>query len=571
MNISEFKKSQTAPYAVLAVILLISIVPYFWGLGKPDIQDVDESTYAEIAREMVVSGDWISPTYNGNPFDQHPPLVAWLMAASIKLFGATPFAARLPNALLALAGLFITFSIGKRIADRETGIAAALALVTAPAYHLMVRDARLDMALMVFIALSLWGIVSYLYEPKKYYLVLAYVGSALAFLTKGPIGLVIPILVTGVFIIMTRRWNLILRLGLPWGLVLIAAILVPWYWAMYRAHGSHYLYVLFIVQNFERFGTANHAMKTDPFFFVHTLLWMILPWVVALFWQLARQFPALRRARFDLNRLSPLSPAPGFVTIWLIAPIILMSFSRTKLPQYIFFVLPAAALITGRFLKDYIGAAMTERGRRGFSIYTFVLILILSALIVVIVALMFPIQQTPWAVLLGVVLAALIALGLFSLIGKSRVLLISTLCLTMGLVHVLIILHMSPAMLTYQPYKGFAADLTRMSITDKDIYFVGKNIRASFLFYSTRHAIFVEEVDSPVLREATEGGRSIHIITPKDAEPKLEEAGYSVEVLSTRDYYHTSLPTKKFLFARTRDEAAYPLILGRLTRDGGPR
>lgn len=303
MSISESKKSPSAPYALLAVILLISIVPYFWGLGKPDIQDVDESTYAEIAREMVVSGDWISPTLNGKPFDQHPPLVPWIMAASIKLFGATPLAARLPNALLALAGLLITYSIGKRIADKETGIAAALALVTAPAYHLMVRDARLDMALMVFIAFSLWGIVSYLYEPKKYYLVLAYLGSALAFLTKGPIGLIIPILVTGVFIIMTRRWNLILRLGLPWGLALVAAILLPWYLAMYRAHGSHYLYVLFIVQNFDRFGATNHAMKTDPFFFVHTFLWMFLPWVVALFWQLARGFLELRRGHFDLNRL----------------------------------------------------------------------------------------------------------------------------------------------------------------------------------------------------------------------------------------------------------------------------
>ncbi|MBN2223641.1 MAG: glycosyltransferase family 39 protein [Deltaproteobacteria bacterium] len=566
MSISGPKKTSTAPYALLAVILLISIVPYFWGLGKADIQDVDESTYAEIAREMVASGNWISPTLNGVPFDQHPPLVTWLMAASIKLFGATPLAARLPNALLALAGLLIIYAIGKRIADKETGIAAALALVTTPAYHLMVRDARLDMALMVFIAFSLWGIISYLYEPKKYYLVLAYLASALAFLTKGPIGLVIPILVTGVFIIMTRRWNLILRLGLPWGLALVAVILFPWYWAMYRAHGSHYLYVLFIVQNFDRFGTTNHAMKTDPFYYVHTFLWMILPWVVALFWQLVRGFPAFRRARFDLNRLSPAGPAPGFMTIWLIAPIVLMSFSKTKLPQYIFFVLPAAAFIVGKFLKDYVSEAMSDRAQRGFSIYTFVLILILSAIAVVIVTVMFPIGQPAWNVLLGIVLVGLIALGLFSLIGKKRALLISALCLLIGLAHLTIMLHVSPAMLAYQPYKEFAADLTRMNISDQDIYFVGKNIRSSFPFYSARHALFVQEVDSPTLLEETNGGRSIYIITPEDMKPKIEEAGYSVEVLSTRDYYHTSLPTKKFLLAKTRTDAGFPLILARLSR-----
>jgi 4-amino-4-deoxy-L-arabinose transferase-like glycosyltransferase len=567
VSTSTTKKYLGAPHILLFIILLISIVPYFWGLGKADIQDVDESTYAEIAREMVVSGDWISPTLGGKPFDQHPPLVTWMMAASIKLFGVTPLAARLPNALLALAGLLITYSIAKRISGRQTGIASALALVTAPAYHLMVRDARLDMALMVFIAFSLWGIISYLYEPKKYYLVLAYVAAALAFLTKGPIGLVIPMLVTGVFIIMTRRWNLILRLGLPWGLALIAVILLPWYWAMYRAHGSHYLYVLFIVQNFERFGTVNHAMKTDPFYYFHTFLWMFLPWVVALFWQLVRDFPALRRARFDLNRISPESPAPGFMAIWLIAPIVLMSFSKTKLPQYIFFVLPAAAVIAGQFLKDYVNAVIPERGRRAFSTYTLVLILLMAATLILIGTLMFPIESPILNVVPAAFLIGFFVLGLFSFIKGKRALLVSAFCLILGMTNLLIVLHVSPSLLDYQPYKGFAADLTQMGITDNKIYFVGKNIRSSFLFYSERSAEFVEEVDSPVLHDATDDGRAIYIITPQDVMPQLEEAGYTVEVLSTRNYFHTSLPTAKFLLAKTRPDAAFPIILARLTRE----
>ncbi len=569
MKISGSEKSLGRHYLLLAVILLFSLVPYFWGLGKADIQDVDEAAYGEIAREMVVSGDWISPTLNGQPFDQHPPLVPWIMALSIKLLGATPLAVRLPNALLALVGLWLTYSIGRRVAGKEAGIMAALALVTAPAYHLMVRDARLDMALMVFIALSIWGVVSYLYEPKKYYLVLAYIGAALAFLTKGPIGLVIPLLVVGVFIIMTRRWNLIVRLGLPWGLVVIAVILLPWYWAMYRAHGSDYLYVLFIIQNFKRFATTNYAGKSDPFFYLHTFAWMFLPWIVALFWQLVRRFPALRRARFDLNRMSPQEPAPGLMTIWLVAPIILMSFSQTKLPQYIFFVLPAAAVIAGMFLKDYIDGVISERGRRGFSVYIFILTVILAASIAMIVTLMFPIPQTVWNLILGAVLFVLLAIGLYCLISKKRPALIAALCLTVGLVHLLVTVHLSPAMLVYQPYKGFASDLSKAGVTDDDIYFVGKNFKSSFLFYSGRHAVTVPGQDYSLLADATRGGKPAYIIAPEDSIPSLEGAGYSVELLSTRNFYHTSLPTKKFMFAKTRANAAYPMILGRVTKIGG--
>jgi 4-amino-4-deoxy-L-arabinose transferase-like glycosyltransferase len=558
--------SVTRTYLLLAAILVVSIVPYFWGLGKADIQDVDEAAYGEIAREMVASGDWVSPTLNGKPFDQHPPLGPWMMALSIKLFGATPLAVRLPNALLALVGLLITFSIGRRIAGREAGILAALALVTAPAYHLMVRDARLDMALMVFISLALWGVFSYLYEPRKYYLVLGYIGAALAFLTKGPIGLVVPLLVVGVFIILSRRWSLILRLGLPWGLALIAVMLIPWYWAMYRAHGSHYIYVLFIEQNFKRFATTNYAGKSDPFFYVHTFAWMFLPWFVAMIWQIARRFPALRRARFDIDRMSPKEPAPGLMTIWLIAPIVLMSFSQTKLPQYVFFVLPAAAVIAGVFLKDYIGGIISERGRRGFSVYTFALTLILLSAVVVVVTLMFPIPQLSWAIILGLVLVSLLGAALFSLIARKRASLVAVLCLTVGLVHLLITVHLSPAMLVYQPYKGFAEDLSAASVPDRDIYFVGKNVMSSFLFYSGRHAVTVHGQDYSALDEATRDGESVYIIAPEDVVPQLEEAGYSVEVLSTRQYFHTSLPTKKFLFAKTRAAAARPLILARLTR-----
>jgi 4-amino-4-deoxy-L-arabinose transferase-like glycosyltransferase len=410
--------------------------------------------------------------------------------------------------------------------------------------------------------------VSYLYEPKKHYLLLGYIGAALAFLTKGPIGLVIPLLVVGVFIIMTRRWTLIMRLGLPWGLVIIAAILLPWYWAMYRAHGSHYLYVLFIVQNFKRFATTNYAGKSDPFFYFHTFAWMFLPWIVALCWQLARRFPALRRARFDINRMSAREPAPGLMTIWLVAPIILMSFSQTKLPQYIFFVLPAAAVIAGTFLKDYIDGAVGERGLRGFSIYTTVLTVMLAASVVMIVTLMFPIPQAVWNVVLGAVLIVLLATGIYSLAAKKRPALVAVLCLTVGLVHLLITVHLSPAMLVYQPYKGFAADLSKAGVTDGDIYFVGKNYKSSFLFYSGRHGATVPGQDYSLLADATRDGKPAYIIAPKDSLPPLEAAGYSVELLSTRDYYHTSLPTKKFMFARTRANAARPMILGRVTKRG---
>ncbi len=568
MHTSSPDKRLVSPYPLLVLVLLVSIIPYFWGLGKADIQDVDEAAYAEIAHEMVLSGNWIDPTLDGAPFDQHPPLGVWLMAASEKLGGVKPIAARLPNALLALVGLFLTYLIGKRIVGKEVGIAAALTLVTAPAYHLMVRDSRLDMTLLVFITVAMYGIISHLYEPKKYYLVIAYIGAALAFLTKGPIGLVVPMLVVGVFILMTQRWNLIWKLGLPWGILIVALVLFPWYWAMYKAHGSQYLYTLFVVQNFKRFATTNYAGKSDPFFYFHTFLWLFLPWVVAMVWMLARDFSAFRKARFSLNKIDPGDPAPGFVTIWLIAPIVLMSFSRTKLPQYVFFVLPAAALIAGRFITKYLGGEVSERGARGFSIYTFILTLILCAGILLIVTLMFPLDGIIQYVIVGAALAGLCVLGLVSLMRKARAGLLAALALTVGLVHLLIVLHISPSMLVYQPYKGFAADLQRVNVTDKVVYFVGKNYMSSFLFYSGRHAVKVPLTDLSDFERATKSGGAAYVIAPKVNVDTLEKAGYTVEIVSTRGYFHTSLPTGKFFFKKTREKTITPMVLARVTRAG---
>jgi 4-amino-4-deoxy-L-arabinose transferase-like glycosyltransferase len=523
---------------------------------------------------MIVSGNWVDPTLNGIPYDQKPPLVLWLMAASMKVVGVTPFGARLPNAILSLVGVWLTYLIGKRIAGRETGIVAGLALVTAPAYHLMVRYALMDMALLVFIAAAMYGIIGYLYEAKKYYLVITYVAGSLAFLTKGPIGVVIPMLVVGVYIVMTRRWNLIWKLGLPWGIFLIAAIVLPWYWAIYQAHGGQRLYTLFIATNFERFATTYYTRsgKTSPFYYVHVFLWAFLPWVVAMIGMMVNDFGRFRRARFDLNRISRGDPVPGLVTIWALAPIVLMSFSKSKLPQYIFFVLPAAAIIAGRYIKDYLDGSLPKRREKLFSISTAILTVVLAGL-VVFVTIMFPFDRIISYIVLYTALVGLCALGLISLIKKRRAYLITALALMVGLLHLLFVLFLSPSALRYQPYKGFVADLKDADVPDKIVYFVGKKYTPSFLFYSDRKAVFVEGADLSPLEEATSAGDAAYVICPQETLPTLFDAGFSVEIVSVRDCTKKaaiSVVHKKFLLRETRKDTIMPMVLARITKFGGP-
>ncbi|MBA2252677.1 MAG: phospholipid carrier-dependent glycosyltransferase, partial [Nitrospirales bacterium] len=226
------------------LLLATAILLLFLNLGKLGLTDRDEGSNAEVAREMVESGDWITPTLNGELRFEKPVFVYWLMSAAYRILGVSEVAARVPSAvcmaaLILLQHWFLTTTRGAFI-----GLVGGLMLLLNIEMVAIGRMALTDSAFIFFTTASLYGFWLGLHGEGKqrHAFWLFYVGMAIGMLTKGPIGVVVPLLGGIPYLIVTHRWKQFGRRGFPMvGLLIFALITFPWYGAMLWIHGSSYL------------------------------------------------------------------------------------------------------------------------------------------------------------------------------------------------------------------------------------------------------------------------------------------------------------------------------------------
>jgi len=190
----------------LGVIFFVGLVLFFLGNGDLWITDPVESNYALTAKEMLLSGDYLSPRIYGSYWYDKPVFFYWELIAAFKLFGVNEFAARFFPALFGMAGLFITYFFAKRMYDAKTGFVSAIILATSLEYWLLSKTIITDMTLFVFSnAILIFFYLAYTGEKKTYYY-LCYVFAALAVLTKGPIGILLPGFILVLFILWKRQF-----------------------------------------------------------------------------------------------------------------------------------------------------------------------------------------------------------------------------------------------------------------------------------------------------------------------------------------------------------------------------
>src|SRR5256712_8445144 len=226
-----------------ALLLVLCALLFFLGLGTLGLTDRDEGSNAEAAREMVQSGDWLTPTLNGTPRFAKPILVYWLIACSYLVFGVSEFAARLPSALFGTLLVLMQYAFATRLLGPTVGFRAALMLLLNFEVLAIGRMVLTDMVLVFLTTLSIFSFFLAMEgegRAKRWYWGF-YVGMALATLTKGPVGVLVPLLAVIPYLLLTRRW----RGGVPEfrlltrtaGFLLNAA---PWLAAMFLLHGAGY-------------------------------------------------------------------------------------------------------------------------------------------------------------------------------------------------------------------------------------------------------------------------------------------------------------------------------------------
>jgi len=321
---------------LLAAFLLLGAVAVFEparsGLAEPD-----ETRYAEIPREMLAARDLVVPRLNGLPYFEKPPMLYWANAASFRLFGQTPWAARLPTRLAGLGtALLVVWAAGAGGRRRE-GLAAGILLLASPIGFLMARTNLTDGLLTLFLTATLLLARAAILRREaggRWAALAAAAGAAAAaaFLTKGLIAVALPGLVLLVWTAATGRWRSLAALAVSPAPLVFVALAAPWFVLVERRHPG-FLEFFFVHEHFQRFATGAAKRAGPVYYFAPVLALGFLPGLAFL---VAAFGKAWRRASDGF-----------FFVVWFAVVFAFFSASQSKLPPYIFPALPAAAILAG--------------------------------------------------------------------------------------------------------------------------------------------------------------------------------------------------------------------------------
>jgi len=323
---------------------LIYAVVWFAALDVRKLQHPDEGRYAEIAREMVVTGDWVTPRLDGVKYFEKPPLQYWLTAAAFSVFGFDEWSARLAPAVGTILGLLAIGYAGARIASPAVGAYAALAfggmLWPIGIGHIVTLDALLTASLAAALAAFLIAQASVDdARAERRFMLLAWAAIALGTLVKGPIAIAIPGGALALYSLATGDFAVWRRLHLTSGLVVLVALSAPWFIAVSREN-PEFARFFFVHEHIDRFLTSEHRRTGPIWYFVPLLLAGLIPWTGIFLWNARstwRDAPRTDRG-FSWSR---------FCLAWVVFVFCFFSVSGSKLPSYILPLFPAAALCIG--------------------------------------------------------------------------------------------------------------------------------------------------------------------------------------------------------------------------------
>lgn len=327
------------------VLFVFSAWILFANLGGAALFEPDEGRNAEIAREIVILKDWITPHYDFIPRLDKPILYFDLVAVSYKLFGISEGSARLPSALAALGCILLTYGFARSLYGYWAALWSALILLTSGGFFGLSRIVILDMLLTLFITAALccffWGRDAVERGKGKIQFLTMYAAMGAATLTKGPIGFLIPGAVIFCYLFLAKKWMLLRHMEFGRGIPLFLLTTVPWYFLV-ELRNPGYLNYFFWQENVARF-TTSHFKRSGPwYYFIAALSAGFLPWTVLLPSAIVRYWKRWR----DEELL--------FLILWVALPVVFFSLSSAKLFHYILPVYPALAIIGGRYTADIL-------------------------------------------------------------------------------------------------------------------------------------------------------------------------------------------------------------------------
>jgi 4-amino-4-deoxy-L-arabinose transferase-like glycosyltransferase len=531
------------------------LVAYVFGLFVP-LMNEDASHHANIALHMVQHHDYVNLVDDMHKdYLDKPHLHFWLSALSFNLFGVNTIAYKIPAFLASILGLFSTFRLGKLLYNRTAAMLAAIIYASAQAQFLANNDVRMDALLTASIIFATWQLVELAVNKHWYNYILAALGLAMAFTTKGMIGFVTPCAALFFFLLYQRNW--VIMFNWRWLLVFVCWLLfiapcVYCYYLQYDLHPekvvrgmTHVSGVKFIMwqQNFERLD-GKHWGKghKDYFFFFHTLLWAFLPFCLLTYVAFFKRVSQFVKTRFESVKQFELLTVGTIVIIFII-----ISSSGYQLPHYLNILFPFFALITAGVLVN----SHDQHQQKELRIYLkvqYLVIAIVAFLLVLLNFWCFPVQS--WSVI-GV---SIIVLGVMVYVFvKEREIFTRLIVLSVlmaSLTNVLLNGNVYQHLLNYQGGIGLAQVVNRQHIPNEHIYNLDFH-SSGFNFYSQHLTPFSTIEDIKAKRAK---GQPVWIFTTPESKQAMANAGLKFEVVYSDVDFGVTRLTKEFLNPDTRKQ-----------------
>lgn len=315
-------------------ILLIALLSLFPLLHLSPLFDEDEGYYAEISREMQLSGDYITPRFNGDPEFDKPILTYWIQSIAITLFGPSEFAVRFPSALATWLWILLTFSFVRRHLCTRQAFFTALFLTSAIQVTITGKAAITDPLFNLFLALCMFSMFDFYKTGRVFRLYLTFLFAGLGVLTKGFIAMLIPVVVGAIFFTIRSRGKTCFKsMFNPLGITIFLAVSLPWFAAIYMEHGTEFIKDFLMKHHVHRFQTAMEGHAGRFFYYIPVIVIGTLPHSGLLFLLFRR-----------LKRLLA-EPILLFCLIWFLFVLLFFSMAGTKLPHYIIHGYPALLIL----------------------------------------------------------------------------------------------------------------------------------------------------------------------------------------------------------------------------------
>jgi 4-amino-4-deoxy-L-arabinose transferase-like glycosyltransferase len=524
--------------------------------------DIDAAQYASISREMLENKSYLQVYDQGHDYLDKPPMLFWLSAASMKLFGVHDWAYRLPSFLFILLAVYATYRLALLFYHKTVAQLSALVLATSQAVFLVVHDVRCDTMLMGWVAFSLWQMAAWYQDKQWKHFVLAFAGIAGGMMTKGPIALMVPVFAFLPHFILRREWKQFVRWEYLLGIVIIAILLVPMSIGLYEQFDQHPgkiiggvpiqsgLRFYYWTQSFGRYTGENRYHEMSYFtFLLENMLWSFLPWILCFLLALFFRLKSIIVKRFRLADNEEWISTGGFIVTYCI-----LARSQAQLPHYIFVVFPLAAIMTAAFLYQLF---FTEPWKRCRSLLLLIHAVIFALLWIAVTGLMaWPFKNIPLVV---PVLAGICLVGFLLLIfypRKGLPVYLQLAFFTVIGVNFFLNTAFYPNLLKYQLGNSAAVFIEQHKLDKTKI--VEYNIDGSMaLHFYAQHII-------PYINKQEELKPGEIVITKKESMPALQQQFPAMRTIFEGDYYGVSRLSLPFPNRATRDKEVIKYVIAEL-------